>query len=282
MKDLKKAGVDIIDPKTGKEKNALSIIKEIAANKKLMKPGALLDALGEEKAARAMRAVIENMEEVERLKNDSVGSNQVQLDALEYQNSAAGKMEATWERIKNKTAEVFTPDRVDAFAAALVKVGTAVEKIIGGIEEVIHAIEWLRKTSGEEGADIAGQYSGLDPDQMDRRAALIEQSGNSDAAKGASAIQGILGGDLGGLFMPAAGTVASTAGHYNGDAQRTAAAQMHRTAGGRREMGSRQNAMAAGGFGTGYAPVFNLKVGAEPMVAATANSMDHLRNNGTN
>ncbi len=136
QKKLKKVGVNVVDPKTGKFKNLLQIVREIGANTKLAKPGALLDVMGEEKAVRAMSVLIENLREVDRIKQESLNSDQVAKDNLAFQSSTAGKLQRAMEAAKNTIAETFTPERIQMFAETLVKVVELAAKLVGFIDTI--------------------------------------------------------------------------------------------------------------------------------------------------
>lgn len=160
QKKLKKLGIKVVDPKTGKFKNLLQIVREIGENKAIQKPGAMLEALGEEKAVRAMSVLIENLKEVDRIKRESLNSDQVAKDNLAFQASTAGKLQRAMETAKNVIAEAFTPDRIERFAAAVVKLGDAFAKIVGFISDIAGHIDEMNLGSDagkKMTADFASQ-----------------------------------------------------------------------------------------------------------------------------
>lgn len=136
QKKLKKLGIKVIDPQTGKFKNLLQIVREIGANEKIMKPGKLLETLGEEKAVRAMGVLIENLKEVDRIKADSLNSDAVAKDNAKFQASAAGRFAASMNAAKNAFADIFTPERIEAFANTL----TGVMETVGGIVDLMSGV----------------------------------------------------------------------------------------------------------------------------------------------
>ncbi|MDQ3295071.1 MAG: phage tail tape measure protein [Myxococcota bacterium] len=176
-KKLRKAGVEIIDPKTGKMKNLLSIVRQISTNQKLMKPGALLETLGEEKAVRAMGIIIENLKEVDRIKSESLNSDQVAKDNLIWQQSAAGKISRAMEIAKNKIAEAFTPERIEAFAGALIKAANGLVAIIDALDMIISKMD-IEGSAAKIFADRwVGAAAGMSPEQKTAKAqSMIAQA----------------------------------------------------------------------------------------------------------
>lgn len=191
QKKLKKAGINIIDPKTNKMKSLLSLIREMKDNKGLQKTGAMFDLLGEAKAVQAAGLLMERLEEVDRIKRDSLGSDQVAKNNAIWQASASGKMAKAWESVKNSLAEAFTPERIEAFAAALVKVTDLLVKAVELVDEITRSLDDVKddamtqklaktgKTGFRIGEDGMPQTFVSRQDKMNRAAEL---SGMTDAA----------------------------------------------------------------------------------------------------
>jgi TP901 family phage tail tape measure protein len=157
QKKLKKFKINVVDPKTGKFKNLLQIVKEIGANKDLMKPGALLDVLGEEKAVRAMSVLIENLRTVDQIKRDSLNSDQVAKDNLAFQASTAGKLQRSFESLKNAVAEAFTPERIEAFVALLGKMLGLIKTAAELVDHIAKPVDAKRDFAGAERESAKGK-----------------------------------------------------------------------------------------------------------------------------
>lgn len=187
QKKLKKFGVNVVDPKTGKFKNLLQIVRDISTNKKLLKPGALLEALGEEKAVRAMGVLIENLGEIDRIKKESLNSDQVAKDNMAFQASTAGKLARAMETAKNKIAEAFTPERIEAFADALVKVVDLFTKIVDAVENLFDDAGIAEMHKGDHAGAAAARLrrdNKVDKMTVGERFALGQKMGAEAAFEG--------------------------------------------------------------------------------------------------
>ena len=185
QKKLKKAGINIIDPKTGKMRDMLGIVRQIAANKALQAPGKLFEVLGEAKAVQALGLLIGKLDEVDQIKRDSLGSDQVAKNNAIWQASSAGKIAKAWETVKVSLAEAFTPERIEKFAKVLGQAADIMAKIVGFTGDVIDFLDTASDPAGAErtGAEVAAQRQivdkmGLSPEarkaELGRRALAME------------------------------------------------------------------------------------------------------------
>jgi TP901 family phage tail tape measure protein len=132
--NLEQYGIKVFDknPKTGVKtlRPFLNIVDQIGKSKMMKDPGALIEALGEEKAVRALNSIYNNMEELKGLRDDSLNSDAVAKDNAKYMETSTAKLAMSWEKIKNTVAAAFTPERIEAFAAAIGKAAEAAKPII--------------------------------------------------------------------------------------------------------------------------------------------------------
>lgn len=134
---FQKAGVKIYDkdPKTGKKrlKDFRDIVDGIAGSKLAKDPTLLTKAFGSDEAKRAFDQLVLNRGLLDELIQKSSDKNAIDRDATTYQQSAAGRLDAAWNRIKLQVAEAFTPERISAFITALEHVLELVNKLAEGL-----------------------------------------------------------------------------------------------------------------------------------------------------
>jgi TP901 family phage tail tape measure protein len=131
------AGVQIwtIDPKTKEhvKRDFFDIIADI--KKKVPDQKVLADILGgRQESFRAITAMLEHFDEMQKLRAEAANSDQVSVDAHKYLESSTGKLERAWEQIKNSIAGALTPERVQAFADAIIAAARGFAAVIGGID----------------------------------------------------------------------------------------------------------------------------------------------------
>lgn len=137
-KKFQAAGVRIYDkdPKTGKKTlRDFSDIVDAISNSKLAKdPTLLTKAFGADEAKRAYDQLSVNRSLLDELIQKSQDKNAIDRDAATYLASPAARVSKAWEAAKQKLAEVFTPERIAAFAAAL-------ESVVGTMATMIDSME---------------------------------------------------------------------------------------------------------------------------------------------
>lgn len=114
----KQLGFDVKGP-DGKLKGITELVKLFGDSKNFQNGQKLFDALGRKEAVTTIRALVAGYDRLQELTATAADSQAVQEDFLRYQQSAAGRMERAWERLKNKIAEAVTPERIDKFARAM-------------------------------------------------------------------------------------------------------------------------------------------------------------------
>lgn len=146
-KKFEAAGVQIFDknPKTGVKtlRTFEQIMSAIEKSRLIKDPTLMTKAMGSKEAEqtatmllRARREVTATGNAYQDLVNAGADAGAVQRDLTTYLESSAGKMDKAWEMVKNKLAEVFTPERIDKFANALGKAVDMLAKIVGYAEKV--------------------------------------------------------------------------------------------------------------------------------------------------
>lgn len=141
--DLKKVGIQVFDPKNKNQmRSFLDIVDDIGKKQAAGKLNAasMIDLLGEQKAVNALNAVISRRGELNQMIADAQNSNAVAKDAAKFQESAAGKIDKAWNSIKNKMAEVLTPERINALSDALIKVADLFAKTVNNISDAMAAV----------------------------------------------------------------------------------------------------------------------------------------------
>jgi TP901 family phage tail tape measure protein len=253
MKELKRAGVDIIDPKTGKMRDFLEIMTEISKNAKLMKTGGLLGVLGEEKAVRATRAVLDNLEFVKRLKEDGMHSDSISADALAYQASTAGKLDKTFNQLRETAAQLFTPDRIKAFADGMQGIADAAGGIVSALNGALEKWQQIRELTSdphEHAVNLAASAANASPEQLDKYADELEERAKQKAMASKVAHDASDGwfGRVLGVASPGMGMVRA----FENDADIEAAAKMRRNAAAKRanfaRVAQRTEVLNTGGF----------------------------------
>lgn len=138
-KKFRQAGVKLFDKGPGgvKKFRGLAQIFEDISNSKLAKDPELLSAaFGRKEGLRFYQAWQKNKDLFNELNEAALTSSEVAQDFAKYQNSEFGKMDRAWQKMKNSIAEVFTPQRIEKFAAAMSKLADVVAFIADHLVEI--------------------------------------------------------------------------------------------------------------------------------------------------
>ncbi len=251
---LKKAKVNVFerDPKTGAKvmRNVLDIVGDISNSKLMKDPTKLEKAFGRVEAYRAFLQLAKNRDALDDLISKSGDAGVIQRDLQARLESSAGRMQVAWEHAKNKVAELFTPERIDAFTGAI-------ENLVAKIGPLVSALGTINDyTFGAAfglGKSIRGLVSGptnpFTKQLMQDRAERLGPLGavtNRDMTKGDlglkrnaagydAAVSSILGAEQGERTTPAsiraAYISAQARGGYENVGVRVAGEQYLRSAG---------------------------------------------------
>jgi hypothetical protein len=176
---FQKAGVQMFDkdPATGelRLRKFRDLVMEIGDSPLARDPTKLTKAFGSDEAKRAFDQLWANRDALAGLVEESQNAKAVQQDLDRYMQSDAGKVKKAWEEAKNALAEAFTPERIQAFVAALVKAAEALGWVVDKADAVISTAE----KAGRGAAILVGGLSQEDQliakenDKRDSRAAFI-------------------------------------------------------------------------------------------------------------
>lgn len=151
-KEFRKFGIKIFDkdPKTGVKsfRTVQNIMRQISQSKMMDDPEALVTAFGRAEGARAFSMIAKNIGAYHELYRAGMRSSAVQKDYLAWQESSAGKMARSWERIKNTIARAMTPQRIERFAGLMDRVANAVDWIADNLTASIGILAAVKLSPG--------------------------------------------------------------------------------------------------------------------------------------
>ena len=185
---LKKKGIDVFD-KDGAFRGLRPILDDFQKADLTVKE--LTDTLGRVEAAKGIKALIDpkGRKNLEALSAASKKSNAVEEDAIKFRESAAGRLQASMNRLKETFAAVFTPDRIEKFVKGMGKLADFAGFVVD------HAKEFALIWGSIKLAGFASQMAGI----------AASTKGLSSGLAGAANKAGLLGAAL------AAGLAAGTA-----------------------------------------------------------------------
>lgn len=180
-KNFKSAKVKIfdVDPTTHVKtmRNVLDIINDIGGSKLAKDPTKLEKAFGRVEAYRAYLQLSQNKQLLADLIAKSGDTAVIGRDLQRYMESPAGRIERAWEQVKNKIAEAATPERIEAFTTAVVKLADALSKIVGFVSAIGDGIN-VEATLAKEvtkGELLKADLRKLSPEQRAKLADELEQ-----------------------------------------------------------------------------------------------------------
>ncbi len=197
-KTFEKAGVKIYDkdPKTGVKtlRSFHSIVEGISKSKLMKDPTALGKAFGRTEALAAFQSLSKNLELYDDLLKSGQDTAAVQKDLATFMNSSAGKTETAFNNMKLTIAEAFTPERIQMFVGALMKVGEWLAKTVGYIEKTVKLVDEVREKvmgpSVEKRADkLAKRFESTDLAQEAKYGAFGGSSSEGRRAKAQNALR---------------------------------------------------------------------------------------------
>lgn len=174
-------GVKIWDVGSDGVKRARSIgtiMKEIAGSKLVKDPELMKKAFGRTEGWRSMELLLENVKQLAELEASGHVKGVIGTDLAAYTESSAGRLEIAMERIKNKIAEAFTPERIEKFVNAIEgladKIGPLVEafgKIGDGLGKLYGVGKSVRGFIGTQGGSFGSPLAGTTPEKAAQYAA---------------------------------------------------------------------------------------------------------------
>lgn len=137
---FQKAGIKVFDkdPKTGVKsmRSVLDIVEAIGTSKLMKDPTKLEKAFGRVEAYRAFLQLTQNKQALDDLITSSKDAGLIERDLATYMTSDAGRLKSSWEEMKNAIADAFTPERIQAFVAAIESLAQKVGPIVDSIAKV--------------------------------------------------------------------------------------------------------------------------------------------------
>lgn len=117
-------------------RNFRDIVREIGASSLAKDPAKLAKAFGNVEALRAFNELNRNAALYDELIAKGQDAGAVQRDLNTYLSSDAGKITKSWNGMKEAIASAFTPERIQAFAAAMSAVADKINAIGSGLDAV--------------------------------------------------------------------------------------------------------------------------------------------------
>lgn len=163
IRKLSKVKINIFDkdPKTGlvTMRSASDIFEDIARNQKLSDPRIVAAIFGRKEAQQAVRSIRNHIGLYRDLKTSAQDTGAVQRDLSTFLQSDAGKIESAFNRAKLAIAEVFTPERIKAFAEMLTFVVDKAAKLVGFIDKIGTTVTNIIEAPKRDALD-AGRVAG--------------------------------------------------------------------------------------------------------------------------
>lgn len=167
------------DPVTGAKvmRNVLDIVRDIGNSKLAKDPKKLADAFGRVEASRAFEQLSQNKQLLDELIAKSGDTQVIQRDLERYMLSPAGKLERAFEQLKNKIAEAATPERIEAFTEAVIKLADALSAVVGFISDMPKAMDLSTPIADMVAKDVLARADAkkLTPEQRAKLADELEQ-----------------------------------------------------------------------------------------------------------
>lgn len=167
-----------------------AILDSIGKSKLAKDPTLLAKAMGSKEASQAFDMLTKNRGLLDDLTRAGLDAGAVQRDLLTYQESAAGKIEKAFNAAKISLAEAFTPERIEKFANALVKVLGLMSSIVDAVDTVFSPIDFDKlNVQRLASTNAQGQTITTRKDMFARAADLANASSDRLAAGGFTADQ---------------------------------------------------------------------------------------------
>lgn len=169
---LKKVGVEVFNP-DGTKRNFTAIIDDIL--KADLGEPMLQKILGSDEALRSIGALRTHRGLLTEITAASKDQGAIERDAATFRQSSAGRLAASMEQLKASVADVFTPERIQAFAGAIETVVSGVSRLIGGLGSVVTKLGEAGKAIGGSSAfgsvvdTVSGGYFGRMRDEIAER-----------------------------------------------------------------------------------------------------------------
>lgn len=115
------------------------IIHQIQKSPLALDREALIKSFGRTEGERFYQVLVRLTEQYDQLKAAGQANGVVQRDLATYTESAAGRIDVAWARVKNAFAEALTPERIDQIVGGIEQIVAAMPKIVDAISTVMDA-----------------------------------------------------------------------------------------------------------------------------------------------
>ncbi len=137
-KEFRRYGVQIFDkdPKTGARtmRNFTAIMKDLRKSKLALDPAKLIKVTGTAEAADFLSKMLKDMQRFEDIKRAGSDTGYIDRNAAKYLDNPAVRASKAWNNVKNKAAEIATPERIERLA-------NATESVVSGIEDFVDGVQ---------------------------------------------------------------------------------------------------------------------------------------------
>lgn len=225
------AGVDVFD--IGKDgtktlKPMSNIIEQIGKSKLAKDPQLLNKAFGRGEGEQAYQMLKGHVDMLRQMEEAGKDAGTVQRDLATFMTSDAGRIDGAFNKIKLTIAEVFTPDRILAFAHAMEDLATSIKPLVDFLGKAGDVLGGAYE-AGKKGREaISGGYNPFNPGHELGR----EGGGRAEGLKAVLDPLGLFGKSVGQRdreekMWNAAQKLAPTAGNRSGISD----PEMHRLVG---------------------------------------------------
>jgi TP901 family phage tail tape measure protein len=172
------------DPKTGVKtmRSVLDIVDSIGKSKLVKDPTKLEKAFGRVEAYRFFLQMRNGREDIRKLVEAAGDVGVIGRDLDTYLASPAGKIKQSFEEMKNRIAEAFTPERIEMFAAGMQKVlgfAVSIVDVLGKIPDAIDVEGAISKAASEHYTE--GSSTMTSQQKYDRAQKLLREAKDLEA-----------------------------------------------------------------------------------------------------
>jgi len=167
---FKNWGIEVFKPGSKKELRSMADIMEQVKKNPLSKDiEALIKAFGRSEAWRTFELLNESPDRLRQLEEAGRANGVIAKDLATFTESAAGRMDVAFEKMKNGFAEVLTPERIDQIVAGIQSITESMPALMQAISGVasafgkfVHAVarakNWMQ---GDSKLELSGDEQSL-------------------------------------------------------------------------------------------------------------------------
>ncbi len=185
---FKKAGVNVFD--VGKDgtktlRPISKIIEEIGTSKLAKDPQLLNKAFGRGEGEQIYQMLSGHVDMLKQMETAGQDAGTVQRDLATFMTSSAGRIDLTFNKMKETVADLFTPARIEKFASIMEGMGGVVVKIVEGLDAVASWIEEHNKSDDTKQTDMMDARGGrkASAQGMEDQANLLDRDADKRKAE---------------------------------------------------------------------------------------------------